>query len=81
MPIIESWIQCEYSASSMPYNIFMLLGYRRMWWNNPYYCLSINILAFPGDINEKPDSPGRESGQGLHAGKSRLCRWIVHAGL
>ena len=64
----------------MPYNIFMLLGYRRMWWNNSYYCLGINILDFPGDIDKKPDSQGRERGQGLHAGKSRLCRWFVHTG-
>ena len=38
------------------------------------YGLSINILAFPGDIDKKPNSPGREIGQGLDTGKSRLCR-------
>ena len=37
-------------------------------------------LDFPADIGRNPASPAHGSQQRMHAGKSRLRRWHIHAG-
>ena len=36
--------------------------------------VSLNLLAFPADIDREPTSPARENRQRVHAGENRLCR-------